>query len=487
MELLDLFKNSKGKIAEHQLIIVGVNPMIRELTSNPRTIFDILNTPEKDGTTKDDQLLITIIYESESEAFNQSLFYSKKTNKEKLDYDKLLTYRSRLTGGKKGKKNTAGFVEDILRFCSAERPEILDSMKKRIILRQNNLRHFANLIFADDVIRYCFTTLSLPDISMYRSITQEDDPDLFVQLKQYIDYLMDKNLGGKYLSKQDDELIELYDLDNVPRGIYPRKAFYTTNYQRYSVWAFIFNRKGELLLQQRSPYTKDNRNLWDKSAGGHVDLKDSSTIITAKRELVEELFLPEAEFSKYMKAELGDIVDFGEWNIDKRPEKNFRQEFEGLASADWVVFRPADKDEDGEPMTIKRKSPRLMHVQDLDEALGKPIPLLDEYNNPIKLPNGSIQYKEHTETWYTRFLSDVFLFVAPANYIETQEDLDELMAVAEKKGAQSAHKLMAIEDLIEDVEANPEKYTDDMVYMCSEKKWLLVEFSESIRYIFNNQ
>lgn len=478
MEFYELFKNSDGCIAKNELVIVGVNPIVRELTSNPRIVFDMLNVPDNE-----EQLKITIIYESESELFNQSLFYSKAITKDKLDYDKLLTYRNRLIGGKKGKKNTAGFVEDVLRICETECPDFLENMKKRIVLRQNNLRHFANIILADDVIRYCFTTLDLPTIDMYHIITEESDPQLYNQLKQYIDYLKDGNGGGRFLSKPDDELIELYDLKNMPRGIYPRKAFYTTDFQRYSVWVFIFNRKGELLLQKRSPYTADNRNLWDKSAGGHVDLTDSSTIITAKRELVEELFLPEAEFSNYMSVELGDIVDFGEWDIEKRPANSFRQEFESLAPMDWVIFRAV---ENGQPMTIQRLSPRLMRIKELDES-GKPIPVLDDNRFPVILGNGRMQYQEHDEIWYTRFISDVFLVIAPDNYIETQEDIDALMGIAEQRGAQSAHKLISIEDLIDDVVMCPGIYTDDMVYMCSEKKWLLIEFAESIKFIFGKE
>ena len=42
-----------------------------------------------------------------------------------------------------------------------------------------------------------------------------------------------------------------------------------------------------------------------------------------------------------------------------------------------------------------------------------------------------------------------------------------------------------MEALIEDVEEHPEQYTDDMSYMCSEEKRLLVEFAESIKFIFN--
>lgn len=471
MELLDLLKNIENKPVQDRLIVVGINPIIQEITNNPQMFYDILRTCEN--------LNITLIYENETENFNQSLFYIKGVSKSKMDFDKLQTYRSRLIGGKKGRSNTAGFVEDVLGYCESK--EIKQNMRKRIKLLQNNLRQFVNIILADNVIWYCFTTLDLPDLSMYRKVTRESDLKLYEQLSGYIEFILDDKTGGKYMSKPDDELIELYDMKDMPRGIYPRKAFYTTDFQRYSIWAFIFNRKGELLLQQRSPFTADNRGLWDKSAGGHVDLKDSSTIITAKRELVEELFLPEAEFSKYMSAELGDIVDFGEWNIEKRPEKNFRKEFDGLASADWIVFRATTQD--GDPMTIKRKSPRIMHVKDKDEN-GNDIILKDSEGNELKRGNGKSLYQEHQETWFTRFISDVFLFIAPEGYIDTEKEMDNLMGIAEEKGAQCAHKLISVEELIDDVENFPEKYTDDMIYMCSEQKWLLVEFAESIKYIF---
>lgn len=469
-DLTMFFNNSNGyKIQEH-LTIIGVNPIVQEITNNPQLLFDLLNTTN---------VKITMIYESETENFNQSLFHVKDLKDRTLDFDRLETYRNRLLGGKKGRKNTAGLVEDILRFCESN--EKKKNMRNRIGLLQNNLRQFVNIIWADDVIWYCFTTLGLPDLSMYRKITQNSDSELYKQLEEYVNFLLDEDSGGKYLSKPDDELIELYDMKDIPRGIYPRKAFYTTNFQRYSIWAFIFNRKGEVLLQQRSPITADNRGLWDKSAGGHVDLLDSSTIITAKRELVEELFLPEAEFSKYMSADLGDIVDFGEWNIEKRPEKSLRDEFDGLEPADWVVFRATDSD--GEPLTVKRKSPRIMYVK--DEEDGKYIPLINDNGEVLKWNNGKIRYKEHIEMWHTRFISDVFLFIAPDGYIDTEEQINDLMGVAEKAGAQSNHKLMTVEALIEDVEEHPEQYTDDMSYMCSEEKRLLVEFAESIKFIFN--
>lgn len=472
-ELKDFFYYKGVFSVENHVTILGVNPIVQEITNNPRLIFDVLNAV--------DDVNITLIYESETENFNQSLFNVGGSKENSLDFDKLETYRSRLLGGKKGRKNTAGLVEDILKYCDNDQ-EKREDFRNRIKLLQNNLRQFVNIIWVDDVIWYCFTTLGVPELDMYRKVTKVSDSKLYNQLEEYINFLLDEKGGGKYLSKPDDELIELYDMKDVPRGIYPRKAFYTTNYQRYSVWAFIFNRKGEVLLQQRSPFTVDNRNLWDKSAGGHVDLKDSSTIITAKRELVEELFLPEAEFSKYMSADLGDIVDFGEWNIEKRPEKSLRDEFDGLEPADWVVFRATDSK--GDPLTVQRKSPRKIHIKRRD-VNGKLIPMLNEDGTQQTWSNGKLRYEEDLDTWYTRFISDVFLFIAPEGYIDTQEQIQELMGVAEKAGAQSSHKLMTVEALIDDVEKNPDNYTDDMAYMCSEEKRVLVEFAESIKYIFN--
>lgn len=472
-ELLDLFvSNTTGDVPKRRLVIVGVNPIIQDITRNPQIFYDMLKV--------NSQLTISIFYESETENFSQSLFYDKGISKTKMDFDKLETYRNRLIGSEKGKKKIAGLVEDILMLCENDKER--ETLGRRIKLYQNNLRQFVNLVISDDVIKYCFTTLDLPTTEMYREITNDSDAALYTQLEQYADFLQNENTGGKFMSKPGDELIELYDMHNIPRGIYPRKAFYATNFQRYSIWAFIFNRNGELLLQRRSPFTADNRNLWDKSAGGHVDLKDSSTIETAKRELVEELFLPEAEYSKYMKADLGDIVDFGEWNIDKRSDKVFEQEFKGLSPIDWIVFRADGKD--GKPMTIRRKSPRIMHVKDIDEN-GKNIPLYNENNEVCRGSNGKVLYQEHKETWYTRFISDVFLFIAPEGYIDSQDEIDELMRVSEEKGAQSEHKLMTIDELIEDVENNPDDYTDDLIYMCSEEKWLLVEFAESIKFIFS--
>lgn len=463
MNLNDLLTNEIGKYAEKEIVIVGVNPIINEIIDNAQLFSDLLRCNQG--------LKITIIYESETENFNQSLFYDKDLSEHKIEFERLQTYRNRLIGGKKARnKKNAGFLEDVLDYCKSEEESI--DFSKRLTLLQNNLRHNINIIKADNVIFYSFTGLELPSINLYQKISISSNPEFYKQISNYISFLFNAKTGGLYLSKPGEELIQLYDRDDYPRGIYPRKAFYSTDFQRYSVWAFIFNRKGELLLHKRSDYVADNQSLWDKSAGGHVDLRDSSTIITAKRELVEELFLPEAEYTKYMRAEIGDIIDFGEWNPEKRQEKHFKGDFDGMDDADWVVFRATNK-ETGDPLTIKRKSERVMHIKEKD-INGKN--LVDECGHPI--------FKAETETWNTRFISDVFLFIAPEGYIDIEEQMCDLISAAEKSGAGAEHRLMSIEDLSKDIDENPQKYTDDMVYVNNEMRWLLLQFSEFIKYIF---
>lgn len=477
MILSDFLKNSAGNPPTKSLVIIGVNPIIEELTSNPELFYDMLVCSENDAPP---QLKITIIYESDDENFNQSLFYDKERSKNKVEFDKLQTLKKRLIGGKGKSKKTAGFIEAVLDcFPKTEnsKDKILDA-KSRLKLFENNRGHKANIILIDDVIWYSITMLDIPSLDMYKKVTKESDVELYQQFMGYIENILNINKttgeieGNIFLSKVGDELIQLYDNDSIPRGIAPRKAFYSTDFQRYSIWSFIFNRKGELLLHQRSKTTQDNRLLWDKSAGGHVDLRDSSTVITAKRELVEEMFLPEAEYTKYMSADIGDIIDFGEWNLNKREEKYYIDSFNGLDEFDWIVFRATDvENRDVVPLTIRRKSPRMMHVKAKDEK-----------GETIKSPDGTPM--ENTEVWYTRFISDVFLFISPEGYIDTEEQMKNLLNAAEIAGAASAHKLISITDLIIDVEANPSQYTDDIVYMCSEKKKILVEFSEAIKFIF---
>jgi isopentenyl-diphosphate delta-isomerase len=67
---------------------------------------------------------------------------------------------------------------------------------------------------------------------------------------------------------------------------------------------FVFNSKGELLIQKRGATLASNPNKWDQSAAGHVDAGEDY-LTAANRELKEEIGVesPLTEKGKYFQDE----------------------------------------------------------------------------------------------------------------------------------------------------------------------------------------
>jgi hypothetical protein len=433
----DLFRD-----ATRSIVVIGVNPLAPHLEQAARFFANLL--------TVNDALRVTILYESDSENFNQSLILDSPAAPSRTSFANLTLHRNRIAGEAPG----TGFARDVLE--QIDNAEIRQSASGRLFLRQVNLRLPVSMIHVDSRMWFSLTTTALGTVATYREVPPEDP--LFRQLAEYEEFYLASNKGGVYLSKPGEELIQLFDKQAFPRGIFPRSSFYTTDFQRFSVWGFVFNRRGELLLQRRSMQTKDNRGLWDKSIGGHVDLQDSSSFITAQRELVEELFLPEAEFTKYVRADLGDIMNFGDWNPAKRPERSFKEAFGALARADWVQFRATDHD--GTPLTLTRTSIRRYHEKD-DVVVSR----------------------------RTVFRSDVYLFVAPPSYIDTHEEMKKLVQLAEVQGAASDHRLISVDDLriwIDQTERDgtaADTFTDDLLFINIEYRPMLERFAEFVKFV----
>ncbi|MDD3042878.1 MAG: NUDIX domain-containing protein, partial [Methanosarcinaceae archaeon] len=339
--------------ARAQIFILGTNPLAPFLEKSAAFFAYLLS--ENPG------LNLTILYESDSENFGQAL--SLKTLFPEKPEIPLSTPADRRAGPEEQTSSKIrGLTEEILSVVPGEASKKQSrKIEDRIFIRQFNLRLPINIIRVDERLWYCITTHILPSIDSYMEVFPENE--LYTELLSYLASVSDPEKGGPFLSKPGEELIEVYDRKGVPRGILPRKAFYTTEFQGSAIWAFVFNRKGELLLHRRSRHTKDNRHLWDKSVGGHVDLSDRDSSVTARRELIEELFLPEAESTDPIKAfrlraGIGDIVHLGEWTPRKRqrPEKLFGPALKELDPPDWGLFRALD--EKGEPLTIPRISNR---------------------------------------------------------------------------------------------------------------------------------
>lgn len=437
MNFQDFFRGAQSTIH-----IVGTNPLSPDLEESAQFFADIL--------TINSDLRIVLLCESDSENFSQSLCTDSASAGHRRSYTSLQVHRDRIIG-RNGRHGLTSEIADLI-----SDPVLRQSVTSRVLARQLNLRLPVNIIEADGRIWFSVTTAGASELTSYRELQPTEH--LYGQLKELIEFYTNPQKGGVYLSEPGEELIQLYDAQGYPRGIFPRTSFYTTAYARYSIWGFVFNRKGDILLHQRSITTKDGRGLWDKSVGGHVDLRDSSTHITAERELVEELFLPEAEYSKYIRADLGDIIHFGEWNPVKRPERTLRAAFAGLGESDWVLFRATD--DQGEPLVVNRVSDRRIHADD-----------------------GTVSFKR------TVFRSDIYLFIAPPALLDTPEQMNRLLGVAEQSGAAQAHRLVTVDELRSWIEASEaaatdrETFTDDVLFINLRYRSLLEQFAEFVRYV----
>ena len=87
------------------------------------------------------------------------------------------------------------------------------------------------------------------------------------------------------------ELWDLYTQDREPTGkTMVRGSEHPKGYYRLVVHVCIFNRKGQMLIQQRQPFKDGWPNMWDVSVGGSVVSGESSRE-AAEREVAEELGL----------------------------------------------------------------------------------------------------------------------------------------------------------------------------------------------------
>ncbi len=119
---------------------------------------------------------------------------------------------------------------------------------------------------------------------------------------------------------------------------------------------FIFNSRGDLLIQKRSPNVPTSPNLWDKSAGGHVD-EGEDYVNAAKRERKEELGIHNLKLKEVGKFFLREIDEKG--RMKNRFHMLYKTEYDDQISFDkndvaeikwispdelkkWINKRPED-------------------------------------------------------------------------------------------------------------------------------------------------
>ncbi len=85
-----------------------------------------------------------------------------------------------------------------------------------------------------------------------------------------------------------EEYFDVINENNEIIGKATRKECHDNNLLHRGVAIFVFNQKGELLLQKRSQLKDLYKGWWTSSASGHLDLGEDYQE-AAKRELKEEL------------------------------------------------------------------------------------------------------------------------------------------------------------------------------------------------------
>lgn len=455
--------------AKKEITIIGVLPIESEIIGNSKKIVELfLDIPD---------FKLSIYHESDNELFVRSLYLDSKSSINRISFKELQNKISRIKRLKKSFLSSE--IEkingnDTLICTNEDKTNKYIEKEENLIIRQLNFKQTLNIIKIDDEIYTSEVFLDIATIKNYQLVGDKDKID---DLNKYIQFISDEKQGGIYLSVDSDELLEMYDKEDIPRGIFPRKAFYNTNFQRYSVWVFVFNRKGQLMLHQRAyRYAKDNAGLWDKSAGGHVDIKDRSSNEAAEREIIEEMYLYDAEYTKYLMSDTQMLINLGEWRPIQREEEQVLNLFTRMREDEWGYFslKPSVKRVSKRRFITakeKGKRPELCYSKTYDGKF--------EYISRHDNPPYKINFKD------TNFISDIFFFIAPSEEIKDEKSL----AYIPSKAAMN-RTLIEIRDLLDWIDEEKEDgnaediFTDDLLYIATQYKDTLLSFSDYIKFFF---
>lgn len=93
-------------------------------------------------------------------------------------------------------------------------------------------------------------------------------------------------------SQQSTEIFDVVDENDRVIGQAPRPEVHARKWHHRAIHIFVWNSRGELLLQFRSRLKKNHPQTWDSSCSGHLS-QGQDYFQAAVRELEEEIGLPE--------------------------------------------------------------------------------------------------------------------------------------------------------------------------------------------------
>jgi 16S rRNA (adenine1518-N6/adenine1519-N6)-dimethyltransferase len=110
-----------------------------------------------------------------------------------------------------------------------------------------------------------------------------------LSLAQWVDLTRAFDLHPlKDLPQKAHEIFDVVDADDQVTGTATRSEVHAGKLLHRAVHVFVFNKRGDLLLQKRSALKDLCPNLWDSSVSGHLD-SGEGYLAAASRELDEEM------------------------------------------------------------------------------------------------------------------------------------------------------------------------------------------------------
>lgn len=145
-----------------------------------------------------------------------------------------------------------------------------------------------------------------------------------------------------------EEMFDVYDENGKYLGVKPKSFCHSKNPGVFHkpVWIWIFNSKGEILIQKRAETKKFMPNKWDGSATGHVVAGEDS-LQGCIREVYEEIgmLFNEKDFEFMGEFPAPEVWEFGQvyllktdFAIDK-----IKMQEEEVSDVKWIGFEKFKK------------------------------------------------------------------------------------------------------------------------------------------------
>jgi len=326
-ELLDLIKQAKSRI--RVLGAVAFNLPYDELKE---VWFDKINKGK---------LQVEIICESESSLNYASLI---SANKRVSGEDRSYNIGNLINIKNAPFQKVRGYL--VNNNCKHIEPEEDSKEKQYFSLRTSYLPIPIPVINIDDDYYITLALTSFCELNKFEKISESHI--WWGEFKKYFYAYFDAPLGAKKysteISDKDNrtEVIIMYNDDRHVLGQLPRDSFLDITKVKVVVWGMLFSREGKVLIHRRGNNAKDNRGMWDKSIGGHVDLEKDTVDTTkaAAREMLEELYKVEAEGQgAHTNREIMEInedkpIFLGDW----RPEIRYTFPFSEIRQKKDEIF-----------------------------------------------------------------------------------------------------------------------------------------------------